>query len=208
MTIRVCIAALALMALPLSAKAYTLQVTDGEGKPLPDVVVMVPGYSAPDTHPSTMVQRNRAFDPHVLVVGQNAEVSFPNEDNTLHHVYSFSPAKIFSIELYQGIPEAPILFDNLGIVELGCNIHDQMQAFIVVTDTGAVFQSDADGVVRLPADAPTDTLHLWHPRLLDNRHWLVINPAATDTTVAVETAAARPATSQRLDRLQRRVREL
>lgn len=207
MITRVCVATLALL-VSSATTAFTLQVTDGEGQPLSGVVVMLPGYAPAEAGSATMVQRNRAFDPHVLVVGQNTAVSFPNEDNTLHHVYSFSAAKIFSIELYEGIPEAPVLFDNLGIVELGCNIHDQMQAFIVVTDTAGVLQSDSNGQVSLPADASTKSLHLWHPRMRDNRHWQVIGPISSGQTVVLDTEARRQVTPHRLDRLQRRIRDL
>ncbi|MCH8497719.1 MAG: methylamine utilization protein [Marinobacter sp.] len=202
------VVALVLLVSPITAAAVTLQFNDSDGKPLPDVVVMLPGYSPADTSRRNMVQRNRSFDPHVLVVGKHSEVSFPNQDNTLHHVYSFSPAKIFSIELYEGVPEAPVLFDKLGIVELGCNIHDQMQAFIVVTDTGGVFQSNTDGQVQLPSDANTATLLFWHPRLQDNQHWVEYNAAGNGDTIVLDTEAARQSTPHRLDRLQRRLREL
>ena len=81
-----------------------------------------------------MVQQNRQFVPHVMVVPPGTDVAFPNRDNTQHHVYSFSPARTFEIELYAGVPEAPVRFGNTGVVELGCNIHDRMQGFILVTD--------------------------------------------------------------------------
>ncbi|MGO1462421.1 MAG: Cupredoxin, partial [Oleiphilaceae bacterium] len=68
-----------------------------------------------------VVQKDRMFHPHVLILPTGSSVNFPNRDNTQHHVYSFSPAKPFNLELYAGQPEAPVLFDQPGIVELGCN---------------------------------------------------------------------------------------
>ena len=41
----------------------------------------------------------------------------------------------FELKLYAGVPAAPIVFDKPGIVTLGCNIHDQMVAWVVVVDT-------------------------------------------------------------------------
>ena len=52
-------------------------------------------------------------------------IDFPNRDDVRHHVYSFSQAKTFELKLYAGKPEDPVVFDFVGVVELGCNIHDR-----------------------------------------------------------------------------------
>ena len=62
-------------------------------------------------------------------------MSFPNFDTVRHHVYSFSPAKTFELKLYAGVPNTPVVFDKPGIAVLGCNIHDNMAAWVVVADT-------------------------------------------------------------------------
>ncbi len=146
---------------------------DGQ-EPLADVVVMVASPQAVQPVRAEVSQKNRSFKPHVLVIPEGTAVNFPNNDNTQHHVYSFSSAKPFNIELYAGEPEKPITFDTAGIVELGCNIHDTMQAFIVVVDTPHVARSGAAGIARL--EVPDRLLgingklevQIWHPRLPDN----------------------------------------
>src|SRR5690606_34093554 len=134
-------------------------------------------------------------------------------DNTQHHVYSFSPAKTFELELYTNRPEAPVVFDQAGIVELGCNIHDQMQAFVIVVDTTAYGQTDGQGQVRLTVPATTETrdavtVNIWHPRLPDNTRPLRQN-VATDmpTRIAIE-LTPEPDTDSPLDRLQKRFRDI
>jgi hypothetical protein len=80
-------------------------------------------------------QKNRMFVPHILPIQTGTAVTFPNSDNVRHQVYSFSPAKRFQLPLYAGTPQGPVVFDKPGVVTLGCNIHDQMSAYIVVVDT-------------------------------------------------------------------------
>ncbi|WP_166268672.1 methylamine utilization protein [Marinobacter caseinilyticus] len=142
------------------------------GKPLPGVVVTADNGMTPSPATAEMAQQQRAFAPHVLIIPQDTTVSFPNRDNTQHHVYSFSKPKPLNIELYAGQPEAPIRFDKTGIVELGCNIHDNMQGFIVVTDKSQASRSGDDGISQfeLPDDSLEGGLNveIWHPRLRNN----------------------------------------
>ena len=82
-----------------------------------------------------MTQKNRQFTPHILVVEKNSQVEFPNADSIMHHVYSFSKSKTFELKLYREQPQDPITFEQTGVVELGCNIHDWMLGYIVVVDS-------------------------------------------------------------------------
>lgn len=149
----------------LSAETVTLTLTDAQGALLPDAVVMLP-----ETHHSgsgrtqIMDQLNTAFVPHVLAVHSGDRVLFPNSDNIRHHVYSFSEAKPFELKLYSGKPEAPVAFDNPGLVVLGCNIHDSMLGYILVTDAAVYGVTDADGKVTLEVPEGVDKLHIWHER--------------------------------------------
>ena len=159
--------------LSMSAHAEPLElnfsVASGDG-PVPDVLVLVPTKEQQGPQNREMVQKDRRFHPHVLAVPKGSRVDFPNRDNTQHHVYSFSEARTFDLELFADSPEKPVRFDKAGIVELGCNIHDHMQAFIVVTDHQRVLRASGQG--RLTVSEPqasrireTGSLEVWHPRL-------------------------------------------
>lgn len=114
--------------------------------------------------PNEMSQQDRTFIPFVLTVPKGTQVSFPNLDRTRHHVYSFSEPKPFELKLYVGTPQEPVLFDKPGIVALGCNIHDYMQAFIYVSDSSHARVTDSDGHAsfgNLPAGSYR--LRIWHP---------------------------------------------
>jgi len=141
-----------------------------DGKALAGAVVTVEAESpalpsSPPEH-ATMDQVNLTFVPDVLVVPVHSTVQFPNSDVIGHQVYSFSSARRFQLPLYRGKPYPPVIFDEAGIVTLGCNIHDNMLAYIVVTRAPWFGRTDASGKWTVPnLPAGRFRLRLWHPLL-------------------------------------------
>jgi len=162
----------ATLAWPLlaSASSVTVQVVSANDKPLADAVVYLDSAEArasvqPLKH-AEIVQQQRRFVPKVSVIPLGSGVYFPNRDNVRHHVYSFSPAKVFELKLYAGTPAEPVVFDKPGIAALGCNIHDAMVAWVVVVETPYYGRTDAEGRITL-AQVPAGSYRLraWHPDL-------------------------------------------
>ena len=152
------------------AATVQVQVQDGTGKALPDAAVFLESAAAhalvKPAQGAEMAQAGKQFDPRVLVVPQGTLVFFPNRDTVRHHVYSFSPAKTFDLKLYAGTAANPVLFDKIGIAVLGCNIHDNMAAWVVVVDTPYFGRSAATGAVVLSNVPPGNyRLRVWHPGL-------------------------------------------
>lgn len=109
-------------------------------------------------------QVNKEFVPIVSIAQSGALVNFPNRDAIRHHVYSFSPAKTFEIKLYSGIPSKPVAFDKPGEVVLGCNIHDNMIAYVLVVDTPFFAKADSQGRAVLDGlPAGEYEVHMWYP---------------------------------------------
>lgn len=162
--------ALSLLASVAMATTVHVTVVDERGAPVPQAVVFLDSPQASKAvrplETAEMSQQNRRFAPEVLLVTRGTPVSFPNRDTVRHHVYSFSPAKRFELKLYVGTPAQPVVFDQPGVAVLGCNIHDQMIAWVVVVDTPYRTQSGADGRAQL-TEVPSGAyrLRLWHPRL-------------------------------------------
>jgi plastocyanin len=157
---------------PLFASAAEVEVLarGSDGKPLSDAVVFLESREAKlAARPATGVeidQDNKQFAVRVTVVPVGTQVKFPNRDTVRHHVYSFSPAKTFELKLYKGEDANPVLFDKSGIAVLGCNIHDNMIAWVVVVDTPYYGISRAAGTVRLSNVPPGSyRLRSWHPGL-------------------------------------------
>jgi len=154
---------LAALSSPVIAK-YTISVVDQNKKPVTDAII---SFVAPDENtaksskPAVMDQVVQQFSPKVLAVEKNQQVIFPNSDNTRHHVYSFSEAKPFEIKLYSGTPPTPITFDKQGIVVLGCNIHDDMIAYIYVQEEEYSGLTNEDGVAHFN-NTPQQSAIIWH----------------------------------------------
>lgn len=159
----------ALTAVPLAAAPLTVRVLDSHGHPVADAVVTLRSSGNSKPHfpgPFVMGQKGMQFHPFVLIVPVGANVSFPNFDSTKHDVYSFSPAKQFELKLFAKDQSRSVHFDKSGVVALGCNIHDQMTAFIIVADSAWTAKTDGRGIVTF-ADPPAHpaTLTVWHPYL-------------------------------------------
>ena len=194
---------LGLAALSLAGAAQaadlTVVVKDGNGRPVTDAVVIAdaPGRGAPPPARFTINQRNMAFVPYVLVIPVGSTVEFGNLDPFRHHVYSFSPAKKFELKLFGEGETRPVRFDKAGLVAIGCNIHDSMQAFIQVVDTPFARKTDQAGRVTLrglPADVRR--VRVWHPLLRAPGNQMVLTiDASRDATVPVSLKLRRPAPS-------------
>lgn len=163
-----CLLALALG--QASAATVQVQVQDAAGKPLAGAAVFLESReakaAAKPAAGAEIAQAGKQFDPRVLVVPVGTSVSFPNRDTVRHHVYSFSPAKTFELKLYTGTAATPVVFDKAGIAVLGCNIHDNMTAWVVVVETPYYGSSTPAGTVLLGnVPAGNYRLRVWHPGL-------------------------------------------
>lgn len=127
-----------------------------------------PRVFEPPTSIATMDQVNKQFLPHILAIQKGTQVAFPNSDSIKHHVYSFSPAKVFELQLYKGLQAEPLPFQKAGEVELGCNVHDWMLGYIFVVDTPYFSQTDMQGEVVLDVPAGNYHVKIWHPRIQDD----------------------------------------
>ena len=177
-----------------SAQATTvqIQVQGPDGKALAGAAVFLESrearQKAKPLQVAEMAQAGRQFTPSVLIVPTGTAVTFPNRDTVRHHVYSFSETKKFELKLFAGTPANPVVFDKSGIAVLGCNIHDNMAAWIVIVDTPFYGLSDSLGITALVDVPPANyRLRVWHSRLpvgapaLDQA--LTVSSAPTSATV-------------------------
>ena len=138
-----------------------------------------------------MLQESKMFVPFVLPVQLGTAVQFPNKDPFRHQVYSFSPAKTFELKLYGASDVSTVTFDKEGVVPLGCNIHDNMLAYIYVVGTPYFSTTSAAGESKL-AQVPDGTyaVKVWHPNQRGAQAEVgavkVTNTDTADLTVKVE----------------------
>jgi len=178
---------LALAASPAAAGDLVVQVRAPNGAAVPNAVVTLypggrPAALGAERRSYQIAQRDLQFSPFVLVVPVGAQVSFPNFDNTRHHVYSFSPVRRFELRLYAREQARSVRFDRPGIVPLGCNIHDGMIAFINVVDTAFAARTDAAGrAVFAGVPGGPVVARIWHPYLRAPGNQLQLNWAVPAT---------------------------
>jgi plastocyanin len=179
------------------AADLTVVIRDSNGRPVQDAVVMADasGRAAPPAAHFVIRQQNMQFVPYVLVIPVGSTVEFANLDPYRHHVYSFSPAKRFELKLFGQGETRPVRFDRAGLISIGCNIHDSMQAFIQVVDTPLASKSDETGRVTLRGvPAEVRQVRVYHPLLRAPGNEIVVTvDASRNATVPVTVRLRRPA---------------
>ena len=108
-----------------------------------------------------MVQKNKQFDPHLLVVPVGSLVQFPNHDPFFHNVFSLYNGKRFDLGLYETGSERGVRFDREGVSYIFCNIHPEMGAVILALAT-PYYSLSVDGAIAISAVPPGRyTLNVW-----------------------------------------------
>ncbi len=82
-----------------------------------------------------MVQKDKMFQPHLLVVPTGGVVAFPNRDPLFHNVFSLFNGQRFDLGLYETGSSHSVPFEREGISYIFCNIHPEMGAVIVSVAT-------------------------------------------------------------------------
>lgn len=134
-----------------------------------DVVVWLTPLQ-PDATPATMghpgpfrlVQKDKMFMPHLLVVPAGSSVEFPNEDPFFHNVFSLFNGKRFDLGLYESGTSRAVRFDREGVSYIFCNIHPEMGAVVVALRTPYWGVSSASGAVAIHnVPAGNYRMHVW-----------------------------------------------
>lgn len=179
----------------VQSNQISVKVLTQEGQRVGNVVVYLTPkaskISAISNKIEIMDQVNTQFSPHILAVQKDTQVRFPNSDSIKHHVYSFSQAKTFELQLYKELQADPLLFSNTGAVELGCNIHDWMLGYIFVVDTPYFGKTDSEGNLTLELPDGDYQLDVWHPRIQD-KFSVLSRPLSLPVTSDIEIVLSSP----------------
>ena len=136
---------------------------------LADCVISVEDIEGPFPAPQEAVvmdQKYLTFVPHVLAIQAGTTVEFPNSDPLSHNVFSISEVNRFNLGLYQRGVVRRMKFDKPGVVELLCNVHLEMSAYIVVVKNPYFARTDSAGKFRIDGVPPGEhRLRCWHERL-------------------------------------------
>src|SRR6266852_5731795 len=140
--------------------------------PFPNTVIWLTPVSGATVEPAPaaadapvnlrLTQRNKSFEPHVLVVPAGSAVEFPNHDPFFHNVFSLFEGKRFDLGLYEAGSSRMVHFDRPGISYIFCNIHPEMSAVVITLATPLHAIASADGQLTLTAvPYGRQMLHIW-----------------------------------------------
>jgi len=122
-------------------------------------------FEAPTTKP-VMDQTKMTFSPHVMVVQVGTTVEFLNSDPVGHNVYwpSISGNKKLAHNLgtWPKGEKKSFQFNDAGVASLLCNVHPEMNGYIVVVPTPYFAVTDKNGNYEIKNVPPGKyTLKTW-----------------------------------------------
>jgi hypothetical protein len=136
--------------------------------------------------PPKLVQRNKSFEPHVLIVPVGSVVEFPNRDPFFHNVFSLFDGKRFDLGLYEAGSTRNVVFDKPGISYIFCNIHAEMSAVVIAVSTPYYAISDRRGQVTIPRVLPGRyTLRIWYDEATPE----TLNSLTRELTISPDTSS-------------------
>lgn len=139
----------------------------GKQSAVPAVVWLTPshGTTLPPVDPKghfTMLQKNRTFIPHLLVIPVGSVVQFPNADPFYHNVFSLYEGTRFDLGLYEAGSHKSVTFSREGVSYIFCNIHPEMSAVVIALSTPLYAVADAtDSFIMHNIPPGNYRLHLW-----------------------------------------------
>jgi hemoglobin len=128
---------------PLNGRLGVIMVTPASGK-----------WQKRTPKQRVIEQRDRQFAPHIMMVPVGSTVSFPNFDPVFHNVFSTSPTKPFDLGIFKNGESRDVTFDKEGILRIGCNLHANMSAYLVVVAAPHYVVTDPNGHFRFKSLAP------------------------------------------------------
>ena len=184
----------ALFLLPaLTAQAATeVQVSDARNKAVSDIIVYLTPLEGQTyaNNPETIEvgQKDLAFTPYLTVGQKGQAVSFQNDDDITHHIYSAVGDNKFSFKIKAGQTINKNDFSQSGVVPMGCNIHDWMGGYLLLVDTPLYNKTNKKGAARFEQELSGKfKLTVWHPQLQtpDNQQEQIVELTA-GKTIAVK----------------------
>jgi plastocyanin len=131
-----------------------------------------------------LVQKDKMFTPHLLVVPTGSQVEFPNQDPFFHNVFSLFNGKRFDLGLYESGTSRSVRFDREGVSYIFCNIHPEMGAIVLALNTPYYGISGENGVIALHNVPPGSyRLNVW------SENGQLASPGVSERIVQVSTDA-------------------
>lgn len=154
-------------------------------------------YKARHAKHRIIEQRDRQFAPRVMVVPVGSTVTFPNFDPVFHNVFSLSPSRAFDLGIYKDGETREVQFTKEGVIDVGCNLHANMAATLIVVSAPHYVITNAKGQFNFKSLALGDyTMKAWTEASAEPLI-RIVHVKAGSNNVTIDVA---PRTSSRLAR--------
>jgi hemoglobin len=133
---------------PKNGSLAGTMMVEGASGPILGVIALEPAsgkWKKRTAKQRTIEQRDRQFAPRLLAVSAGSTVSFPNFDPIFHNVFSTSHARAFDLGIYKNGETRDVTFPKEGLVSIGCNLHANMSAHVVVVAAPHYVVTDGRG---------------------------------------------------------------
>ncbi|MBT4287790.1 MAG: hypothetical protein HOD92_10670 [Deltaproteobacteria bacterium] len=119
-------------------------------------------------------QQNMAFKPHVLPISIGTTVAFLNSDEVRHNVYSPDKEQ-YNLGSWPKGEKKTYEFKQKGVYTQLCNVHPEMESFIVVLDSPYYDLTDKKGRFEIKGLPPGNyTVRVWHEKLRFKKQKIII----------------------------------
>jgi plastocyanin len=160
------------------------------GGALSDIYVFVENVRGAPVRGRTLEikQENKQFSPRLAVVQAGTQVVFPNFDTVFHNVFSNSPKNSFDLGSYRsGDKPRSVVMTSPGLVEIFCNVHQKMNANVMVVPNNLYAKVRSDGsfhIENVPVGARK--VVAWSPNTRLVAQKVDVTPSGAQTTFALE----------------------
>lgn len=154
-----------------AAASVNISIVSVNNTPLENIIV----YLAPSENQAIpnarnrivhIGQKNRAFTPYISIMQKGTKISFTNQDDITHHIYSVGGPTTFAFKIRSNQKKSDIVFINSGEISMGCNIHDWMSGYLLVVDTPYFAITNNFGKVNFNLNQLGKyRLTVWHPQM-------------------------------------------
>ena len=173
-------------------------VNSKKGQELADMVVYLEPLDGQVLEKSSkkivVGQLGKSFTPYISVSQINSKVSFVNQDDITHHIYSAGNENKFSFKIRAGQTNSSTEFDHASEVAMGCNIHDWMSGYLLVVNTPYFGKTDKHGQVSFNiAKQGKYRIVVWHPQMQNENSRMIkekVIVANSDLTFTLENEMA------------------
>jgi plastocyanin len=138
-------------------------------------------------------QSGKKFMPGWAVIQRGTSITFPNNDNIYHNVFSLSAGNSFDLGLYNsgGDPKSHTFIEP-GPVDIYCNIHPDMAARVLVVPNRFFAKVKSDGSFEIPSVPPgRRKIVAWSPGSSPATDWVEVGAGRTaDVHLKLESRSA------------------